>query len=236
MHRSAHWIHLLPFTLAVACAQRPPSGGGQSGEEWDGTEALAGCEEVSRSPVADDEAAPNGVVPADVIDVVNGVFGVDLRYADASLTRLSLGLTTSGGAEWVDLEPTSSGDGAEIAMASWCEDELRFALQVDFQTEDGQFSERLSPELTVGNDGVGSWWAPLEIDALVGAWSPSPARDGFDPAEWDEVRLALSGQKGLGDPSGRVEATASRVDGDGPDGTASAASFEVASYGPLSER
>jgi hypothetical protein len=191
---------------------------------------------VSRSPVADDEAAPNGVVPADVIDVVNGVFGVDLRYADASLTRLSLGLTTSGGAEWVDLEPTSSGDGAEIAMASWCEDELRFALQVDFQTEDGQFSERLSPELTVGNDGVGSWWAPLEIDALVGAWSPSPARDGFDPAEWDEVRLALSGQKGLGDPSGRVEATASRVDGDGPDGTASAASFEVASYGPLSER
>jgi hypothetical protein len=236
MHRSAHWIHLLPFTLAVACAQRPPSGGGQSGEEWDDTEALAGCEEVSRSPVADDEAAPNGVVPADVIDVVNGVFGVDLRYADASLTRLSLGLTTSGGAEWVDLEPTSSGDGAEIAMESWCEDELRFALQVDFQTEDGQFSERLSPELTVGNDGVGSWWAPLEIDALVGAWSPSPARDGFDPAEWDEVRLALSGQKGLGDPSGRVEATASRVDGDGPDGTASAASFEVASYGPLSER
>lgn len=237
MQRIVRSIPLLPLALTFACAQRPPSGGGQSGEEWDGTEALAGCEEVSRSPVADDEAAPNGVVPADVIDVVNGSFNVELRYADASLTRLSLGLTTSGGAEWVDMEPTDSGDGgAEIAMESWCEDELRFALQVDFQTEDGQFSERLNPELTVGNDGVGSWWAPLEIDALVGAWSPSPARDGFDPAEWDEVSVALSGQKGLGDPTGAVEATASRVDGEGPDGTASAAFFEVASYGPLSER
>lgn len=234
MQRIVRSIPLLPLALTFACAQRPPSGGGQSGEEWDNNEALAGCEEVGRSALPLDEAAPNGVVPADVVDVVNGLFNVELRYFDGSLSRLDLGLATSGDAQWIDMEPTDSGDGgAEIAMEGMCEDELRWSLQVDFQTEDGNFAERLSPEMSVGADGVGRWWAPVDIEGLIGAWSPDPARDGFDPAEWDELSLAISGQKGLGDPTGAVEATGSRVEGEGPDGTATAAFFEVAAYGPI---
>lgn len=228
-------ICLVPF--ALACAQRPPSGGGQSGEEWDNAdEAAYGCEEVSRVTLPAADAAPNGVVPQDVINIVNGVFPVALTYADGSSTTLSLGLSTSGDAVWVDLEPPAPTGGEEIAWNMVCEDELRFDLQVDFQTADGLLSERLNPELMVGADGVGRWWASVDPEALIGAWSPTLARDGFDPSAWDEVTLSIEGEKGLGDPTGSVNAQATKVEGEGPDGTATAAMFEVASYGPPSER
>lgn len=224
----------------AACVQRPPAGGGQSGEEWDES-AYQPCVEGSRTPVAAGAVAPNGVAIDDVVAAVNSSATLPLVWADGSATSVQLTLGTSASGVWVDMVPNPGAAGdtgpspaiytEDTGGGELCADWLELDLSVGFVTADGAFAENRSGVLQVESDGVGRFDLTVPAATLTGAWSATAARDGFDAADWDEVTLFFRGEKGLGDATGVVEAQASRVDGDGPEGTASAAMFTVATFG-----
>src|SRR6478735_2579554 len=78
-------LRALAFVFCGACAttadSQPPrdADGSQFGEEDTNL-----CEESSRTALAMDETAPNGVRPQDVADAVNGSHAATLTWADGS--------------------------------------------------------------------------------------------------------------------------------------------------------
>jgi hypothetical protein len=226
----------------LGCVQRPPAGGGQSGEEYDEA-AWQPCVEAGRSPVAAGAVAPNGVRIDDVVAAVNGSASLPFVWVDGSSTTLQLSLGTGADGVWVDMEPNTGGGAdtgptpaIEIAdtgggAVDECPDWLELDLRLGFFTDDGAFAEDRSLKMQVFADGVGAFSTTLPLAELSGAWAPSEGREGLDPGAWDEVRVTIAGAKGLGDAFGTVSAQASRVNGEGPDGTAEAAMFEVATWG-----
>ena len=136
----------------LGCVQRPPAGGGQSGEEFDEA-AWQPCVEAGRSPVAAGAVAPNGVRIDDVVAAVNGSASLPFVWVDGSSTTLQLSLGTGADGVWVDMEPNTSGGAdtgptpaIEIAdtgggAAEECPDWLELDLRLGFFTDDGAFAE-----------------------------------------------------------------------------------------------
>lgn len=204
-----------PLLLLLACgtddALLPADHG--DGDGWT-------CEET-RTPLAADEATPEGTLPSALIAAVGGERATTLAYdATGATTALTLAVTwTDGAIVWVDGTAAWVGDEPEDSGAPDdapdCEDRLEVAVTLAFTTADGAFAEALDAVLVGTAAEVGRIDLRVPWEDLAGAYVPTE----LDPAEWDEVSLAWAVNQSADATGGEIALSANRT-GELEDGTA----------------
>lgn len=209
------------FLLLLAC---DPKGAMDEGPYCEGT----------RSPLALDEAAPNGVVPAAVLAWAETPYADTLTWASGGTTPLSLQATHTDAAEWVDEETVyPEGGGAQPAIGIECEDWLAVPVDLDLATDDGAFADRWATELVIASEDAAAFAVDLMAVALAGTFEPADWPEG----EYDRLDLSVTGTLTAAGSSGTIGGSAIHDEGCEPDGTCSASAQEVrvATWGPASE-
>ena len=219
------------LALAACDTQEPPQGGGQFGQETDDGYR---CVEISRTPLAADEASPLGFSPSELTGWAVTVHEATVTWSDGSTAALTLELSDAGEADYAEYqaEQTSSGDGSEpdtlMDIAIDCPAQVEIPLTLSLRTDDGAFEESLSWTLEATSAEMFSLWLDLEDMALSGSFDPSDwATESFDEV-WANMSIEVWQEDGLeGEISGYGEATDPGT-GD-MDGTVSLSMFEIAS-------
>lgn len=179
--------------------------------------------EATRSPLRLDEAAPNGVIPADLLAWAEMPVEETLTWADGGATPLHLQATHTGEAEWVDLEAVYP-DGVNFDIAVVCEDYLAIPVDLGFATDDGAFADTFAVELAVAeDDGRAEFAVDLMAVGLAGAFDPADWPEG----EYDELSMSLTGDLTPDGSAGTIAGNAVDDLGCDEDGVCTATSEQV---------
>ena len=191
------------------------------------SEAGAGCLPATTSSLGRSEASPLGFSADDVLSWAEIPYSFELVYADGTRTAATFSLTYDGGAiEHRDNEWMSTGGGAEPAPALGCADDLRIEVTVAFQTADGAFSESWPSAILATDASSVSFFR--ELESTTGTFDASR----YAPAghAYDAVRAFLDVTLESGRITGTVSGQGEGTSGTGPDGTAFAEMFPIASW------
>ncbi|HSC86257.1 MAG TPA: hypothetical protein VLC09_03265 [Polyangiaceae bacterium] len=164
--------------------------GGEIGVDGDGEAAAEGCEERSRTALADDETTALGVSYATLADELRGAHTANLAWAatlrGASASGVSLTPAAgdsditldiqpiAGSGAWVDMA-VESNDGAEGALidGSECADELRLRAIVRVTSANGAFDDEFEVELRAASPDLVRGAIALEPGELEGTFAVS---------------------------------------------------------------
>jgi hypothetical protein len=176
-------------------------GGGAKSDSADtGGGALDGydCARVE-TPLALDEAAPDGRVAAELLAAAGTAFDVPLVYEEGGETQLSLSFTATE-ARWVDLEQPEPGRGPAPAIYLYCDDYLAISGTLSFRTADGAFDAGLALTLSAGADGALEGGGRFPTADLGGSfdWSAFGAEGELVEAELSLAFDQLSTSGGIG--------------------------------------
>lgn len=198
-----------------------------------GEENGAMCVAQSRTPLAGDETAPSGVVPADMLALAAGDQVVDLDWTQlGTSTQLTLGATHAGGAmEYVDYEIES--DGGANLLEIGCTDQVEIEVTLAAITADGELDESFATRLIGVMPGEVQVSAALEgLTGTFDPWDHAPAGNGYDDMKaWLDVTFDATGAHG--EIAGQGSGTDS--DPNDPNGTAYAENVPIASFGAATE-
>jgi hypothetical protein len=226
-HSLLHSV-LLAIAAAAGCASE--SMGGQTGEEG------SGCVPVQSTALASDERSALGVSAEQVVAGLGAEHRGQLTYDDGTATPVRIAFAYAGGEiAFVEHElrdeqrQERDGEvGAEPALepAAECQDLLRVAGTLDFETEDGAFDETWNVHLDADSPTTASVLHEIDLDALHGSFQVTQ----LDPDEWGEVDAFLSVRFRDGAPSGSLFLQAISGGGSNPNDSVSAQHFAIASF------
>ncbi|MDP2306537.1 MAG: hypothetical protein Q8P18_10990 [Pseudomonadota bacterium] len=190
----------------------------------------------TRTEIALDEVTPLGFSAADVLAHLAPQEDAALRWADGTVTDLSLDFAPGTTARFVDgtVEPPTSGAPMpEIAIV--CDDYIEVDVAIGFATADGEFAEQLKSRIRAITADTGVIDAALALDALVGTFDLAPfveAESWDDLTAWVHVDLTSDGRT-----RGYVAGTASGEEpcAEGEECTAWAEDVAVATWGEPAE-
>ncbi|MCA9566459.1 MAG: hypothetical protein KC656_01410 [Myxococcales bacterium] len=130
-----------------------------------------GCMETV-SGVGLDDTTALGVTPRALVDVAEGTHtGTFIWHRDASTTPVTLVITATETARFVDREPDPTFDTRGLDLAIICEDRVEVDVTGTFTTDDGAFAEPLAGALMAwGPDQPASLSVALDPDALQGTY------------------------------------------------------------------
>lgn len=192
----------------------------------DMVEAGAGCLPVTTTALGPSDASPLGFSGDDVLSWAATSYAFTLTYADGTTTPATLAVTYSGGViEHRDNEWMST-DGSEIAPALGCEDDLRIEVSIAFHTDDGTFDETWSTAIVATEATRATLYR--ELGAATGSFDPAD----YAPAghSYDAIRAFLDLTLESAGSTGTIEGQGEGTSGSGPDGTAYAETFAIASW------
>ncbi len=201
-----------------ACA---PKDGGQVGEE------NLGCQSVLSEPLTLDGDNPLGFTIAQVLELAEGDHQSALSWADGNDSVLHASLVFSGEASYEDREWIDDGSGIEPALVDMdCNDILRMQVQVELSSEDGALDESYALQLEAGTSDEAH--LSTELPTLTG----SLVIEDFAPAgSYSSFRAFLDLSITSAGLSGTISGQAESSGSGGDDGTVSATSFAIASFG-----
>jgi len=216
----------LALTVACSGTTRGDSGDPDTGTA-DQQSAYPYCED-SPTPLGWDEATPDGTIPSEVLDGVEGTLTGEFTYASGATTGIELTVTRTGEPAWVESEAVyPTGPGSYIDIGIECFDYLRVPVDVSLSLEDGGFDEQWSQETSMwsgsgyytvapGSFGIS---ATLDTTALNGSYTVTEVTT----TDYDYLEIVISGGVADGASAGSISLQGQRSLG------------EVVSFGSVAE-
>ena len=155
------------------------------------------CDETA-TELALDEESPLGFTAQSLLDTLPISSTHPFDYDNGDSTSITLAVTPSDSATYVDSEPAENESGNDIYVI--CEDRLEVAAGVYFDTYDGVFQENVSVALVL-TDGRIDGLAALDLGAMGGSFDID---DFTEEQDWDEARASIEFQYVDGSGSGRI--------------------------------
>lgn len=190
------------------------------------SEALVGCLPVTTTLLGRSDPSPLGFSADDVLAWAETSSSFELQWADGTRTPATLAVRWDGGTiEHRDNEWMSAG-GADVAPALGCEDDVRIEVTVSFQTEDGAFAESWTTAIVATS--AARALLHRELGSVSGTFDPSA----FAPSghAYDTVRAFFDATLETTGTTGTIAGQGEGTSGSGPDGTAFAEMFAIASW------
>lgn len=211
---------VLSFALAACGSDAVAPPGGQTGEE------SFGCVTVTEEVVPLAQSTRLGFSGSDMLALVGGERLASLTWSDDTQADLTIETTSSAStAALRDNEWSEPQDGREIGSPD-CNDALALDATVRFVTADGSFDERFYATLVASTSDRVLVYIAREADEVAGSYRATDAAptDGRVRLFWS---FEFDSEGVTGTIDGQVETTSSA----GPDGTASAQGFDIATFG-----
>lgn len=228
-------IALSSFALAACSSSDDTDNNGDRTQEGPGlNEAFEPCIETRTSIGLDDETSL-GLTVREAFEIAEGEHQATLRFHDDSETGLTLSIEGEPfEIELVERERNTnsgSGEGPAIELAEACNDSLVAKVKASFKTDDESFDEawddlQLSFSKVMDSARVDGRRA-LDFESLGGSYMPNelPSSD-YDRIVQPSVSLTIE----EGRFSGSITYLAEKTEGEGDDGTVSAANITAASW------
>lgn len=219
----------------VGCSSAPDDAGGpadvrggQTGEE------TAGCLPVRSETLAQGATSPLGFSADALLAALGSERRVPLTWDDGTTTSLQLELSYAGGdvifseREYRDA-PSSAGltsTAPRPELASVCNDVLTIAATLGFVTADGAFDEAWPILLSAEAANTASAYYQLDVSALAGTFRVTQV----DAAAFDQLSVFATISFTQGAWTGSLSGQATSLAGPGREGSASAQTFQVATF------